>query len=79
MSRRTFLKISAQLLALLVNIRTIRVASTLAEYARIQTENYDTGMEVVSTKTTIYGAGAYGFGSYSGYQTYLPLVNKESN
>lgn len=63
-NRRTFLKIMANLSAL--------VASTgIRDVFTAQNQQQD-------SKTHDYGVGNYSQGEYPGYKTYLPLVSKEN-
>jgi len=61
-SRRTFLKMLAWLLALLSNFEINEIASGEARPAAVQ--------------ATPYGRGAYGQGDYPSFKIYLPVITR---
>ena len=66
MNRRTFLKMSVYLLALVANLPYPRLVGAAPPRT--------------TSEATSYGSGAYGQGVYPGYhQIFLPIVNKEGN
>ena len=74
LSRRVFIKMSLRILALLSGSKALRLVSIGNKEA-----HYQVSLQALTEQSPAYGRGAYGQGAYAGYQTYLPLVNKESD
>jgi hypothetical protein len=63
-SRRSFIRMSAQLLAF---VTTVRV-------------QWPKNATIVQASSGAYGRGVYGRGAYSGsYRTYIPIVKKQGD
>jgi hypothetical protein len=77
-SRRAFVKLSAQFLAFIAYARSIQVALS-GHNPPGESLLHSAGASSIPLVSAPrpYGRGSYGQGVYPGYRTYIPLVNKE--